>query len=104
MRERKIVDPICNILWPRLIFRGPTTKKFLGAPLDLYGDMSEKAAHKVAQFAPELPEYNNVEEIQAMLKCVGIRQDAGAVLCIQIVLEPFGLPNCSDDDDDEDLD
>jgi len=55
----------------------------------LYNQFSDKAVHEMSRYSPSLPEYNDTKGISEMLKCVEIDKDIPAIICIQIILEPF---------------
>lgn len=46
----------------------------------------------MSTFSPPLPSHMDVQAIEDMLKTVEIDSDIPAVICIQIILEPLGLP------------
>ncbi len=70
-----------------------TTPKFIRILRWLYSLFSDEAAHKMAAFAPTLPSYDKFKEIKETLSCVGICKDEPHVLVVQLLLEPFPMPN-----------
>ena len=96
-------DPYVQMFRDRVPLRKISKKTFMKFVRWLYREFSDSAAHKMAQFSPPLPKWDDFKGIQDMLSCVQIDADIPAVICVQIILEPFGLPPEDDDSsDDED--
>lgn len=76
----------------RLDNRNITPAVFMKFARWLHNQMSDKTCHKMAQFSPPLPKFDDDGAIKEMLKAVEIDEDDPAVTCIQIILQPLNLP------------
>lgn len=86
-------DPFVCMLRQRLIDNNVPVSVFMKFIRWLYRQLSDKACHKMAQFSPPLPRYDNVKEIKEMLECIDVDQDVPALICVQIVLQPLDMPS-----------
>lgn len=91
--HRFTLDPYVCMMRGRIAKYNITRRAFIKFGRLLYGMFSDKACHKMCQYAPPMPKYDDTEAIAAMLQCVQIEEGIPALKCLQIVLQPMDMPD-----------
>ncbi|XP_065209527.1 uncharacterized protein LOC135837987 [Planococcus citri] len=93
--DRFTKDAFIVMIRQRLIDNKVNSAVFMKFARWLYSQFSDEACHRMAQFCPPLPKFNDDKGISEMLESVEIDEDVPSVICIKIILQPLDLPAIS---------